>query len=382
MNLDPYIHFTFRGTRFEGGRVPIALLGDLAALQDVLVEVARDVYRTAQPERSRFPRGYLKTTSLWLSAIEEGSAVLVLERLPSASLDEDQMIDPFDSARDIVLDAIASVARGEPAFGGIPKRSRQRFKHIGGHLEMGEAIELSAPNPGATPVVYDRAVRDLLIEEDEPTSDDHFMIGPVVAVELDQSSFRVKQARRASDVHFTDDLDHMVRMSMVDQPRSGRYLEGAIPFRIDGSGSFDRGGLAGFLADEITPVSFIDAEFGQVVDRVASLLSMPEGWLDGDGQTIGDKLGERFLQVAVGLADQGLPAPYVYPTPDGGLRAEWSNESGGIELMWEIEADGTHYVHRLDLTTGEDQDATYEASYDPLDLAEHLAQLYAAGPTD
>lgn len=67
--------------------------------------------------------------------------------------------------------------------------------------------------------------------------------------------------------------------------------------------------------------------------RIAELAALREGWF-GPGSVPLDPSGlenfKAFLNQA--LASGGIPAPYIYPTPEGGAQAEWSFPS------WEVSA--------------------------------------------
>jgi hypothetical protein len=49
--------------------------------------------------------------------------------------------------------------------------------------------------------------------------------------------------------------------------------------------------------------------------------------------------------------DSDLPLPFLYPTPEGGLQAEWNLGDWSVTLEIELEHFGTAF-HALDLKTG------------------------------
>ena len=79
------------GKRFEDHTVPLELLKDFAALQEMLVEVAKWEFRRSHPNRERIPRNFSEGVDLHLTSVDEGSAVLTIGaiftdcfRLPTA----------------------------------------------------------------------------------------------------------------------------------------------------------------------------------------------------------------------------------------------------------------------------------------------------------
>jgi hypothetical protein len=71
-----------------------------------------------------------------------------------------------------------------------------------------------------------------------------------------------------------------------------------------------------------------------VDEQVASLRVLPEGWFDGEGRSF-DELGLAWTAKLLHGIVEGveLATPFVYPTPEGRVRAEWSRAS------WEISAE-------------------------------------------
>ena len=83
------------------------------------------------------------------------------------------------------------------------------------------------------------------------------------------------------------------------------------------------------------PTSLEFLEPNDVVMRIDELLVLKEGWLDGSG-TAPSKAGLEWLRKE--LTDQwpdDIALPYLYPTPEGGIRAEWSSDD--CEITAEID---------------------------------------------
>ena len=94
--------------------------------------------------------------------------------------------------------------------------------------------------------------------------------------------------------------------------------------------------------------------------QIDSLRNLIDGWLDGEGiapseqglNWVVDKLDDYFSDMTV---------PYLYPTPEGGVRAEWS--LGKYEASLDIKLDNqTGYWHSLDMTNNTDAEKTLDLS--------------------
>jgi hypothetical protein len=65
----------FVGDRFTGHALPLEILKDLVALDELIVETAKWLYLEENQNRKRIPKGFLEGISLKLVEVEEGSAI-------------------------------------------------------------------------------------------------------------------------------------------------------------------------------------------------------------------------------------------------------------------------------------------------------------------
>lgn len=61
-----------------------------------------------------------------------------------------------------------------------------------------------------------------------------------------------------------------------------------------------------------------------VRSRLKELGRLQEGWLNGEGQVLSKEALLRLGKSFDALFDAGLPLPFLYPTPEAGVQAEWS----------------------------------------------------------
>jgi len=68
-------------------------------------------------------------------------------------------------------------------------------------------------------------------------------------------------------------------------------------------------------------------------ERLEELSELSPGWLDGDGKSIpADCIAWVGSALSKMVTDWGVPAPYLFPTPEGSIEAEWN---GGA---WQLSA--------------------------------------------
>ena len=108
------------GERFRDHRVPLEVLKDFAALQEMLVEVAKWKFLQEHPQRERVQRNFTKDIELQLSGVEEGSAKLVIV-LAFSTLFPPANVKYFEQAR------IAQL-RSQPPSALVQNTSRSRVE--------------------------------------------------------------------------------------------------------------------------------------------------------------------------------------------------------------------------------------------------------------
>ena len=80
-----------------------------------------------------------------------------------------------------------------------------------------------------------------------------------------------------------------------------------------------------------------------VETRLEELATLRDRWLNGQGFTL-DKAGLKALAEAFEQHfDSELPLPYIYPTPEGGVLAEWSLGQWAVSLDIALPSQAAQY---------------------------------------
>ena len=100
-------------------------------------------------------------------------------------------------------------------------------------------------------------------------------------------------------------------------------------------------------------------EIGDVGNRLDELHRLDDGWMDGEGQAPSAALLDRLRKQLSGLDLAAFPPPFLYPTLEGGVQAEWSAD--GYEVSLEFPASGEVGVwHEIDVRTGDESERQVE----------------------
>jgi hypothetical protein len=338
------------GERFEGIGVPVETLVELAAYRDLLLGVAKELFRKENPDRQRVPRGFDHRLQLRLRTVEDGSAMPVLERiLPDEALFP--LEDEFTTARDVVEDAIAAVAEGSTLPGTFPRDALVLFNRFGQTLKPSEAIELRRGSATQGPRYTAEIRKVLVLSERRAYQQEIEDIGWVSAVDADHMSclIRLRNWPQAAVPAPLDEVTFTPVKEVLEPEGEGP------PVRVIGVGVFHT--VRGLLRfDSVHEVSLIDVpeDLATLYDRFDELGALHEGWLDGDGVPPNTVVLGRARRVLADLLNHDVPRPRVYPTPEGGVQAEWT--VGEHEISVTFEPDGSLYAISVNVASGESEE--------------------------
>ncbi len=332
---DPFANLVFRGTRYTDGLMPVEALPELAAYRELVLALAKGVFQAAHPERQRLPKGFEAGFRLVLEKVESGSAVPNIARLlpvptalPGFELDGP---DPFATARDKLQEAIEAVTAGRDLPSEVTPDILFRFNAFGRTLRDDESMIVAQPGQriGA---LYNREVRRALVLRAQLTYEDNVdLVGEVRGADKDTEGFALRTA---------DGMKVDVRVPPLFMPLALTSLTGTAPVRVRGNGLFSADGTLQrvLIATDVSPAEEADSptfrSCSTSVDvQVRSLLDLGAGWFDEQSPAFQAEPMGWLANVLRGLVDSfHLPTPYIYPTPEGGARAEWSTRG------WEVAA--------------------------------------------
>ncbi len=348
MNKDEFLRPRICGKRFGGGDIPLEILKDLSVLEEMLKSVAKWRFLQDNPQRQRIPRGFEDGFELKLSHIEKGSSVPVItlsEASPHPSMFPSQNRIYLEQARDSIVRAIGAVNQGEPATGYLRRQDLAYFNRFGRFLRNDEYIELIS-NEYSTPVRLTRETRQKLILESNDALPARSVVLRGLIPEADQD-------RRTFVLELLD--GGKVTVPILDQ-----YIDTVIEafngYRMNvrvllrGMGKYDRHDrLVG--VEPVEQINRLDPL--DIRGRLDELRRLEDGWLDGVGMAPGS---DELEWLAAGFDrhyPDDLPLPYLYPTVEGGVRAEWSLSDFEISLEVNLVTHRADW-HRLNQETHTD----------------------------
>jgi hypothetical protein len=364
LSPDPFARLRLTGGRFDGNGMPVETLVELAAYRDLIVGVAKEIFRSRHPRRQRVPRGFEDRLHLRLRRVEEGSAMPVLERaLPEGTLLA--VDDEFTEARNLIEDAVEAVDAQAPLPDDFPRDALILFNRFGQTLRADEAIELRRSTATSGPRFTPEVRKTLVLQQSRKYQQEVEDFGWVLEMDAQRMSCLIR-LRMGPQTPIPAPLDEVTfaPVKEVLEPNG----EGP-PVRVSGVGVFDTDrGL--IRLDSIHDVSLLDEpeDLALLDDRLDQLASLEPGWLDGEGVPPDAMVITRARRILADLMSFEVPRPRVFPTPEGGVQAEWTVHEHEVSVTFE--PDGKLYALSVNAASGQAEEPLLT-----VDDAEQIAHL-------
>ena len=353
MSTQLFLHPRLIGARFEGHAIPMEFLKDLAALEEMIVEVAKAEFLKDHPGRQRVPPGFAKDVELKLTGIEEGSAVLAIS-LDAAPDQEFPIQDRtyfnrrdaiicFERARDIIVSVIGAADQNQSFANYLPKKILRHFGKFGRSLRDNEIVEFITPSHDARAKLTKKAWLRLVhaSSENDKLIKETSIRGSVFEADQDNMTFEVQPivGQKVKAPIPPQHLDTILE-ALRGYKKGARVL-------LHGMGRFDQvNHLRGFDSiKDVRPLDPLD-----ITARLEELRLLKNGWLEGGGRALSHEGLDWLSRTFERHYSENLPPPYLYPTEEGGVQAEWSLGPKEVSLEIELRSHSGEW-HALDMET-------------------------------
>jgi hypothetical protein len=353
--------FTLDGNRYRSEGMPVDGVLELDAYAKAILELARAEWLAENPDRRRVPAGFYENFDLRLIWIRPGSARLGLHLRRPSNIDDaewDPLERAYEAGRDLVTEAVHSVADGSDLPRGITRPAVAAVKRIGSTLRDDERLTIGQPvDRGQRRVEINSRVRRVLAEIDDalPTPARVTLRGVITEYDGRRRSFQIDTdtglhtgvlapgdealARMASRLVAHDGIlgPDVTVEGETDDPTSRR-----ISLRDVDSIQIER-----TLAEKT------------IMSRLDRLRDLQPDWNGPDSLPPAADALEHAEDLIDALAQLNLPMA-VAPTNDGGITIEFRR--GPWELTVQLEADGDMFLCLDNVETDDLEEA--EGPYD------------------
>jgi hypothetical protein len=336
------------GARFDDARLPVDVLSDLPAFRDLLVAFAKDGWRALNSDRQRVPKGFDKSISFDLVAIEPGSAIPKLDwnrrtaqtQLPGFADELEQIVGT--SFQEVVSLIDGAGYNRFPKT--LPSEHIRALNKLGAGLREGERIEFQNTRGTDGKVVYlDSYRRKSLITRVRETYQARFEgIGTLVGTKANDGAdgYIVVKTIEHGEIEIFVDLERV-----VNEFDGNIHADVQFELQIELDNNDRYRGLI-----EVHDVGLIDAQIGAELlrcrTRLAEIRELRNGWHEGGGLAIdmaAVAAAEKFL-----LKKPSLCGAYkIYPTEEGGVLFEF--ESNGWDFSLEFGENGSIEIYGIEV---------------------------------
>lgn len=343
-----FLNIKYDGERFSGGRLPLDILADLQALEDILTTFAREIW-IEENNRERMPNGYSSWFSVCLSGVDPGSA---LPKLELAVQEDNQRTLIRESTRASLM------GKAEAKFAEVLKAANDRTETDGQDLVLSPTQIRN----------FNRFLTNLKPGElfkYSPDPDDIQVLGAdVVSLDVERrkrfltsiTAFYEQRVQGRARLKSVDEKNHLrfvsadlKEFSVVDDTREPSVYGANIGAYYEFDLTVERRHDDRIVSTiTIHDLSLLEDPAITTIDEMSALT---DGWLDGIGKAIQEdvrELAKKFL-----LSSNRLPIFYaVAPTEEGGILLEY--DVNGWDYGIEFHADSSFTVFGIELD-GEDE---------------------------
>jgi hypothetical protein len=319
MSKEPFIQPRFIGPRFDEHTLPLSAAKDLAAYEELVVELAKHLYLNKYSDRQRVPKGFADGFHLHLQRVDEGSAMPLLALVMVGAL-VNPLPTEFSEAKTLINQVIAT-GEGEKLPAAFPKELYSYFNRIGRSLEAGERLEWT-PNDTVNPSALTPAKRKRLALAVGATYEAVVdIVGQVFNLNTDRNE---GQLRTGENERVIFEYDQPF-LSELKEALGNRILYA----HIEGVGIFD-------VNDRLKSIKEIEqlevVPHYALTSAIDDLNSLENGWLEGRGIAPDTENLAWLSEELIEAFPVGIEYPAVVPTEDGNVSLEWIKPAARIEL--------------------------------------------------
>jgi hypothetical protein len=322
---------TLTGKRFDDHSIPIELLGEFAAIEDLLKALAKKIYLEEHPGRKRVPNGFTDNVTLNLSTIEEGSiklnfflatTLLGSSLLPLGSTSYSY----FEKAKNKVIEIVSAAESNKNIEEIVEKRYLNYFNKIGKNLKAGEEIYLLPGDKLKSPKINKEVRKRIVLSASvDNTYSDHYDLKVLIdSLNRTDKTFAFVIDGNRLEAKLSPSFYRTILETFSDLDND-RYVS------IKGLATFSSNDKI-VQIDSITSLDLLPAL--DVSVRLKNLSKLKDGWFNGEGKGFAKNSLEQLEGYFYNNYPQDQPLPAIFPTPNGDIQMEWSIND--IEISLEV----------------------------------------------
>ncbi|WP_288438461.1 hypothetical protein [uncultured Chryseobacterium sp.] len=328
-----FISPRLEGHRFDDHTLPISLMEDFSAFEELIFELAKTIYLNENPQRKRVPKGFTDNVYLKLSKIEEGStitkiliAVTTSFINPTITVANDEYFSYFEKARDKIFELVEDANSGKSAT--IDSKFLNYFNRIGKNLEEDESIDfLNSPISTRNVKFSKNTRRKILLSRKEKLGYSEIIHENVLISSIDKKNqiFNIELNNSTFEHPIINDFLDTINLAFQE-------YENKTLVSLKATGVYN---------EQLKLVHIEDIQSMDVLDpydvnvRLQDLLLLEDKWYDGiQGKALDKEKTNIFEITFKNYFNSNLQLPAIFPTLNGDILLEWKKDD--IEISLEV----------------------------------------------
>lgn len=331
LRLSEFFTPVFKGKRFDLHTIPLGVLKDIGAIQEIIFAIAKNLYKNKNGNNKRLPNNFKKNLEIHLTEVNKGSAKPKLSFINQ----DGEMFPPayhalYEEAYEIFLNEID--AANDDNFHSINRDIYYYFDNIGRGLEEGEYIEFPRLQVKSDKnSYYNNEIRKKLrIKADKKYTEDLYLRGRIVIINQLKSEFGIKLENIKSEI-IDCSFSSSIRQTVVEAVKD---YENAV-YKIYGTATININGDVEKISDveemEVVPID-------DVPTKIFKYFCYKKGWFDGEGIPINKKNATLFCNYWDKYYSDYVSSPVVYFNTDGCIELEWDFDSIAVSCSVDLES--------------------------------------------
>lgn len=344
------------GSRFEDHTLPVNILEDFTALEDLLIEVAKGIYLAENPNRKRVPKGFSDGVYLKLIDIDEGSsiakfaiasAIALNSTLPLENLDN---FAYFEKAKNKIIELVESVNNGNVPTQ-VDYKFLSYFSKIGKNLLDDESIDFGYKYHSRTPsnAILNKSTRKkILLSSEQKTeyADSIKLFALIPEIDQKNNTFQIETDFGNIKCPLTESIKDSVFVAFNEYVNK-TYIS------LKGTALFNWNDKI----QEITEIESMDIlDSLDVSLRIANLSKLESNWYEGNGKALNKTGLSKFENLFNSYFENKLPLPAIFPKLDGNIQLEWKNETKNIVIEINLDSFSSEYFYYNDIDDSDERE--------------------------
>lgn len=321
------------GHRFDDHTLPVNMLEDFSAFEELVFELAKKIYLEKNPLRKRVPKGFTENVYLKLSSIEEGStipyiliAAVTSLSTPTIPVQNTDYFSYFEQSRDKVFELVENANSGKSIE--IDNKFLNYFNRIGKNLEEGETIDfLNEPNSNRNIKFSKNTRRKILLSRNEKLEYSEKIKENILIPSIDKKNRSFKIEIDSNIIECPIAIDFQDTILTAFQEYESKTL-----VSLKATGVFNQNNKL-IHVEDIESMDILDPF--DISVRLNELSNLEDKWYNGiDGRALNRNHLEIFKNYFENYFNNDLTLPAIFPTINGDIVLEW--KKGDNEIMLEV----------------------------------------------